>query len=353
MKITSLHAWEICFPLTEPYSIAYEQITESRNVFLQIETDEKLFGLGVTVPDLAITNENTASVLHSFSTVIEPILKGENPFQISYLLEKIQHEIPAQPAALALVDLALHDLLAKKAALPLYQLLGGYRSSIPTSITIGILSVEETLRRAEDFVQQGFFILKIKGGQSLAEDIERMSRLREQFGAAIRLRFDANQGYTVQETLQFVEATQHCQIEILEQPTAKAAFDALGKVTAQTNLSVMADESIVSVKDAFKIVKNGLADMINVKLMKVGGIQRSLHINSLAKAATIEVMVGCMDECALGIAAGLHFALGRPNVVYADLDGHLDLLQDPTSSAVKLKSGVLYPSPRPGLGFSF
>ncbi len=258
--------------------------------------------------------------------------------------------LPGASSTMAMVDMALHDLLARKAKLPLYQLLGGFRQHIPTSITIGILPLDETIQQAENYLKKGFSIVKLKGGLNLEEDIEKILKLREKLGNDFLLRFDANQGYNTEESIEFISKTKSANIEILEQPTSQKKEERLGEVTQQIHVPVMADESIKTLKDAFRLAANDLIDMVNIKIMKVGGILEAQHINSVAKAAGMEVMVGCIDECALGISAGLHFTLSRPNIEYADLDGHLDLLDDPFTELFRLKGGILYPSDHPGLG---
>ncbi len=351
MKITKVSYERLDLSLTVPYTIAYETVSSATNFILKIETNSKLVGFGCAAPDWEVTGETPEMAEKSINDQILPYLKGKSPLHYARILEELKVLCPERSSALAMVDMALLDLMAKKLAVPLYHFLGGYRDAIPTSITIGIMPVEETLQLAREFVGRGFTILKIKGGADLEEDIVKMIRLRELFPEVV-FRFDGNQGYTVKESIAFVKATTKVGIQIFEQPTKTRRTHKLGEVTHAVGIPVMADESLKTLDDAFRLAQHELIDMVNIKLMKVGGIMEGMHINSVAKSAGLEAMVGCLDECALGISAGLHFALSRPNIHFADLDGHLDLENDPFTKLFRLEKGILYPSKAPGLGFS-
>ena len=351
MKIDRIEIIPLSLKLKNPYSVAYHHFNRADHLFLRLEAGG-LSGWGCMAPDFFVTGEAVDRILPEVKGALPDLLKGSDPFRRAKLLDRVKREFPAYPGVRAAVDMALWDLLGQQARLPLWKIIGGYRSRIETSVTIGICSLEETLAQAEDFMGRGFKILKVKGGIDPEEDAERLIRLSEKWGDRIRLRFDANQGYDVAKTLKFLELVKKVPIELLEQPTAKRDTESLGTVTDRSPVPVMADESLLSLMDAFKLARRGLVDMMNIKIMKVGGITEAVQVDSVARSARIKVMVGCMDESALGISAGLHFALSRKNILYADLDGHLDILDDPAEGTVLLKKGFLFPSDKPGLGFS-
>ncbi len=350
MRITGLEVWQVRMPLAVPYTIAYESIDHAVNVFVRLLTDGPLVGLGCASPDLEVTGETADGVQSVLEDDVLDRIRGMDPLRHAQVLDRVAEPLHGRPSAMAAVDMALHDLLGLAADMPLWVLMGGFRDSIITSVTIGILPGDETVTQAKDLVARGFLALKLKGGKDVDEDIARVRMVREAVGPDIELRFDANQGYDAVGTMRFVSGVREAKLELLEQPTPKDRPGIMARVSEQSHLPVMADESLMTLRDAFRIASEELADMVNIKLMKVGGIAQARRICAVARSARMEVMVGCMDECELAIAAGLHFALAHENVMYADLDGHLDLLNDPTRGSLHLENGVLRPTGRPGLG---
>lgn len=350
MKLLRAEVWAVSMPLAEPYAIAGESFEHADNVFLRLVPDRGEPGLGCAAPDPAVSGETAADVERALGE-LSLRLAGADPLARNRLLARLEPALADRPAARAALDMALHDLLGKRAGLPLWRLLGGYRSRMRTSITVGILPEAETVERARARVAEGFHSLKLKGGRDVEEDVERVRAVRAAVGPRIELRVDANQGYSFEQAVRFVEGTEAARVELLEQPTPRGEPDLLGRVTRAVAIPVMADESLLSLRDAFRLARRDHADMVNVKLMKVGGLTDAMAVDSVARSAGLEAMVGCNDESALAIAAGLAFALARPNVAYADLDGHLDLVGDPAAGCVRLRGGVLYPSPEPGLGW--
>lgn len=350
MKITGVELHRIPLTLSEPYAVAYERYEAVENVLLRI-TAGGFNGWGCAAPDLHVTGETPEQVHRSGEKLLPELLSKKDPFRRALIMENLKRETPGLHSLHAATDMALWDLVGKKAGLPVWKILGGYRERIRTSVTVGICGVEETLRLSRKWVDGGFSILKIKGGNDLELDVQRIRELRRRLDPKIRLRFDANQGYSAEEAIRFASLIAELDVELLEQPTPMAKPDLLGLVTRKSDTPIMADESLISLIDTFHLVKRGLVDLVNIKLMKAGGISEAIQMDAVARAAGVEVMVGCMDETALGISAGLHFALSRRNIRYADLDGHLGLQGDPTAGTVILKKGYLYPSPEPGLGW--
>ncbi len=283
---------------------------------------------------------------------VAPELIGLDPLRRVAHTHALAEPLARFPSARAAIDQAFLDLLGKTAHLPVWRVLGGYRTRIPTSATVFLGPVEQVVADARGFLDQGFRLLKIKGGDDAELDIARLRAVRALAGPDIPLLYDANQGYDAATAKALLDAVADVELAIVEQPCPAADVQALRELTHAVPQPIMADESLLGLADAFHLARGGAVDMVNVKIAKVGGIDEALLINGVARAAGLEVMVGCMDECALSIAGGLAFALSRPNVEYADLDGHLDLVHDPTASAVRLVDGELIPSDLPGFGLA-
>jgi L-alanine-DL-glutamate epimerase-like enolase superfamily enzyme len=232
--------------------------------------------------------------------------------------------------------------------MPLHRLLGGYRSRIQTSITISILPVKESVELARDRARQGFRMLKIKGGLDPEEDVRRVRAIHDAL-PRFTLRLDADQGYTVQQALDVARALEG-KLEMLEQPTPADDLEGLRQVTKHSRVPILADESVLGPTSALEIAIRRASDGLSVKLATCGGLRCARQVDTIARAARMATMVGCVHEPALLTAAGLSFALSSSNVHYGDLDGHFDLIGDPSIPGFLLEEGWLIATEVPGLG---
>jgi L-alanine-DL-glutamate epimerase-like enolase superfamily enzyme len=350
MRILSAESRREELGLSRPYTIASRRVDSVENFVVVIRTARHA-GFGAAAPDPGVTGETPEACAAALSQESLRWIAGEDLRDLERLGRTLADRFPAAPAARAAVDMALHDLLARHLDVPLVRLLGRAHERLPTSVTIGIKPAAEALAEAEEYTARGFRVLKVKLGLSLAEDLDRLARLRAKVGASVRIRADANCGYTPQETAAFFERTERLDIEFLEQPGPRGSEEALGKLPEPVRRRIAGDESVRDERDALRFtVTPRPFGIFNVKLMKCGGIRPARRIAALAETAGIELMWGCMDESAISITAALHAALASPATRYLDLDGSLDLARDVVRGGFVLEDGMLRAGEAPGLG---
>jgi L-Ala-D/L-Glu epimerase len=351
VKIVSADSRVEAFGLTRPYTIAFRRIESVENVIVRIGTGGGAVGLGAASPEPRVTGETMEACRDAVVTDRLQWLLGRDAGDPDQICREAAQRLPGTPAALAAVDIALHDLAAQERGLPLVEMLGRAHAAFPTSITIGIKPLPETLAEAQEYLARGFRILKVKIGLDCDGDVERLIRLREKVGPAVRIRADANQGYSVEEALRFFRNAASLDLEFLEQPLPAAEIEAMRALPQENRERIAADESLLNEEDARSLAAPPRAcGIFNIKLMKCGGIAPARRIAAIAESAGIRLMWGCMDESRISIAAALHAALSCPATRYLDLDGSLDLARDVAGEGFVLEAGVMRTTGAPGLG---
>jgi len=316
-------------------------------VFVRIETRDGRVAWGCAAFDPALTGETLDQVTQACRACADRAL-DLNPLNTEFALAELAPLTEDAPSARCAFDIAFYDLLGLASGLPLHRLLGGFRYRIQTSITLGIAPVKETVELARDRARQGFRILKLKGGLHPEEDVQRVQAVHDAL-PNLTLRLDAEQGYSIQQALDVARALAG-RLEMLEQPTPARDVRALRQVTERSPIPILADESLTGPQSALEIAGQGAAHGMSVKLVTCGGLHCARQVDAIARAARISTMIGCINEPALSIAAGLALALSSPNVRYCDLDGHFDLIDDPTHPGFFFEEGWLVARDRPGLG---
>jgi L-alanine-DL-glutamate epimerase-like enolase superfamily enzyme len=348
MQITKAEITPITLNLKQPGAMALmPEIKDVLVVFVRLELSTGQSAWGCTVSHPALTGDQPDDVVRACQACAD-LVPDLHPTNIEYSLDQLQRLVHLAPTAMCAFDLAFHDLLGLVSGLPLYRLLGGFRNTIQTSVTIPIGTVEESVATACARAKSGFRMLKVKGGRDPEEDVHRIRNIQRALPNHI-LRLDADGAYTVQAAIDVARALVG-RIEMLEQPTPAEDLDALHQVKENSPMPILADQSVTGPESVLEIASRGISNGISVKLATCGGLRCAEQIDAIARTAKLATMVSCFIEPALLIAAGLSFALSSPNVKYADLDGYLEIENDPSVPGFELHEGWLTASEVPGLG---
>jgi L-alanine-DL-glutamate epimerase-like enolase superfamily enzyme len=313
--------------------VAIGTVQHATNILVKVHTADGLAGLGEGAPIEFIAGESQASSFEAARTVAH-LLIGKNPLAVEERMNEIDRFLAGGPAVKCAFDMALHDLLAKWAGLPLYALLAGEKRAIQTCKTIGIDEPEIMAQRAAEVKEGGFPAVKVKVGIDRTEDIRRIRAVRQSVGGGFPIRIDVNQGWDPHEAVLALHDLASSDIQICEQPVARWNYAGLKHVREHSLVPIMADESVFDHHDAYRLACIGACDLFNIKLAKSGGIRTAAKIDAVAQAAGIRCMVGCMIETRLGLGATAHFMSAHPNVQFADLDSVFFFAEDPVVGGI-------------------
>ncbi len=353
MKITDIQIKNVTIPLLTPFKTALRTVTEIENIFVTVVTDSNLTGFGGAAPTAVITGDTVGSIIAGIEHIRSHIV-GMEIEQPEAVLQRLNRCLVGNTSAKAAVDMAIYDLTAKALDVPLYRLLGGMVNTLETDMTISLDTLDKMVAESKAKIDAGFNILKIKVGGSPDLDIERLQTIREMVGPDVKIRIDANQGWSVKEAVSIGKELQKraIDIELMEQPVLARDYEGLKTVRDSLDLPVVADESIFSPRDAFKLLSMGAADGLNIKLMKCGGIYNALKIVAVAEAAGIPCMIGSMMESHVSVAAAAHLAVSQTNICRYDLDAPLFCSSNPGSGGISYQGARICLSDQPGLGIN-
>jgi L-alanine-DL-glutamate epimerase-like enolase superfamily enzyme len=280
-------------------------------------------------------------------------LIGKNPLDIIGCLNILNSAIYGNNSIKSAFEIALYDIAAQNASLPLYKFLGGTLKELRTDYTVSLGSTSKMVEDALKIKEQGYETIKIKLGGDVNDDIERVIEIRKAVGENIELRLDANQGWTPETAIQVLKSVTPARIQYCEEPIPRWQFMELKKVKDQVSIPIMADESCFDEHDAERLITLGACDMFNIKLGKSGGINTALKMVSLAEKKEMKLQVGGFLESRLGFTASAHLALSSKNIQYCDFDTPMMFTEDPVENGIIYhKEGLVTMPDIPGLGAS-
>lgn len=352
MKITEVKLGKIYVPLRVPFKTALRSVSSVEDIVVEVHTDTGAVGYGEAPPTGAITGDTTGAILGALQDHIIKTVVGRDVDDFEDLMLALNKCIVGNTSAKAAMDMALWDLYGQLYKIPVYKLLGGSRKEIITDITISVNDPDEMARDAADAVRRGYDTLKIKVGAHPELDVARLTAVRQAIGSDTRIRIDANQGWEPKQAVRLLNQMQEkgLDIEFVEQPVKAHDIDGLKYVTERSYVPVLADESVFSPEDAVRIMQTRAADLVNIKLMKCGGLYNALKIVSAAEVYGVECMIGCMLEAKISVNAAVHLACAKKIITKIDLDGPVLCSEDPILGGAVFDEQRITVSDEPGLG---
>ena len=351
LKIRQIELYKLSIPLIEPFITSLGRDDHAENVLVKIITEEGITGFGECSPYMPINGESI-DTCYSVGQYFAKLLKGKNALAIGECILAMDQLIYGNTSIKSAFDMALYDIASQNAGLPLYKFLGG--SNDKTIITDYTVSIGDPQKMAADAVKikaEGYPAIKIKLGNNGEVDVVRIKTIREAVGNEIPLRIDANQGWSVDEAIQTLQALGKYDIQHCEEPIARWSFMQLPRVKRESPIPIMADECCGDDHDAERLIQLNACDYFNIKLGKSGGIFKALKMVKLAAQANIHLQVGAMLESRLAMTAFAHFSLCNPMIEHFDFDTCLMFSEDPVSGGIIYeKNGVVKVPEVAGLG---
>ena len=353
MRITDIRLFMLRVPLKTPFKTALRTVETVEDIVVAIHTDTGHVGYGEAPATDVITGDTHGSIVEAIRKFIQPRLIGAEIADLNRITQLIQTALEKNFSAKAAVEIAVYDLFGQLYNAPLYKMLGGGDPVITTDITISVDYIDKMVADSLAAVERGFESLKIKVGKDIGVDIERTKAIFAAVEGRALLRLDANQGWTAKQAVYAIQALEDAgvHLELVEQPVKAQDLEGLKYVTERVHTPIMADESVFGPIEVIELIKLRAADIINIKLMKTGGISNAIRIADIAALYQVDCMIGCMIETSISVSAAVHVAVAKSAVITkVDLDGPSLCQFNPVDGGVLFNESEITITDSPGLG---
>jgi L-Ala-D/L-Glu epimerase len=346
--ITKIEVYKYSIPM-HPFTIATGTMHYAQNTLIRIYAGTHIgYGECAAFPMIVGETQNTCYVM---AQDFAQLWLSKNALAIEDRMNELHLFTAGNSTIKSAFDMALYDIAAKQAGLPLYKYLGGSKKTMTTDITVGISDAATMAAQAAAFVNNGATILKVKLGKAPADDIARVAAIRQAVGNDVIIRIDANQGWSYNDAVLALLGLGNYNIELCEQPMRTYNDKYLPQLMALSPIKIMADESVYNHHDAERIIENNSCHYINIKFAKSSGLTEANKIIAVATQNNIPCMMGGMLESRVALSCFVHFASANNQIQFYDMDtcmlGHK---LDPVLGGIQFSNYTTTPTDELGIG---